>query len=70
MGRLSYQPALGWGRKKGMHDQPICPESGSTALIESGLFTHGTWVHSLTCWTCSQCREIVAVAGVSESLDG
>jgi hypothetical protein len=38
-----------------------CPECGSDDLIESGVFTHGTWIRRLTCLTCSECCAIFAV---------
>ncbi len=53
-----------------MYDPPICPECGSDHMIKSGMFTHGTWVYALTCWTCGNCRAVVAVAGVSEAAAG
>ena len=31
-------------------------------MIESGVFEHGTWIRTLTCWTCLDCKTIVAVA--------
>jgi hypothetical protein len=39
-----------------------CPECSSTQLIESGVFTHGTWIRTLTCLTCSECSAIFAVS--------
>jgi hypothetical protein len=30
-------------------------------MVASGVFEHGTWIHRLTCWTCRECRSIVAV---------
>ena len=38
-----------------------CQECGSSTWIESGVFEHGTWIRTLTCWTCTQCRTIIAV---------
>ena len=42
-------------------EQIVCSECGSTSLISSGVFEHGTWIHRLTCWTCRDCRTIFAV---------
>lgn len=44
-----------------MSEQIVCTECGSTSLISSGVFEHGTWIHRLTCWTCRDCRTIFAV---------
>jgi hypothetical protein len=38
-----------------------CHECGSSELIEQGVYTHGTWIRTLTCWTCSECSTIVSV---------
>jgi hypothetical protein len=45
----------------GMNDNSACPECGSRALVASGVFEHGTWILRLTCWTCRDCRAIVAI---------
>jgi len=42
-------------------DQIVCSECGSDSLVASGVFEHGTWIQRLTCWTCRDCRAIVAV---------
>jgi hypothetical protein len=39
----------------------LCPECGSDSFVESGVFEHGTWIRKLTCWTCNDCRAIVAI---------
>jgi hypothetical protein len=44
-----------------MTDHEVCPACGSESLVASGVFEHGTWIHRLTCWTCSDCRTIVAI---------
>jgi len=44
-----------------MSDHEVCPACGSGSLVASGVFEHGTWIHRLTCWTCSDCRTIVAI---------
>jgi len=40
----------------------VCPECGSGSLVASGVYEHGTWIHRLTCWMCSDCHTVVAVA--------
>jgi hypothetical protein len=45
----------------GMNEYSACPECGSRALVASGVFEHGTWILRLTCWTCRDCRSVVAV---------
>jgi hypothetical protein len=45
----------------GMNEHSACPECGSQALVASGVFEHGTWILRLTCWTCRDCRSIVAI---------
>jgi hypothetical protein len=42
-------------------DQIVCSECGSTSLVASGVFEHGTWIQRLTCWTCRDCQAVVAV---------
>ncbi len=44
-----------------VNEQIVCSECGSTSLISSGVFEHGTWILRLTCWTCRDCRTIFAV---------
>jgi transcription elongation factor Elf1 len=44
-----------------MSELKACPECGSESLVASGVFEHGTWIHRLTCWTCRECRSIVAI---------
>jgi hypothetical protein len=44
-----------------MNENSACPECGSKALVASGVFEHGTWILRLTCWTCRDCRSIVAI---------
>jgi ribosomal protein S27AE len=44
-----------------MSEQKACPECGSESLVASGVFEHGTWILRLTCWTCKDCRSIVAI---------
>jgi hypothetical protein len=38
-----------------------CPECGSLELIEQGVYTHGTWIRTLTCVTCRECSTIVSL---------
>ena len=45
----------------GMNEDSACPECGSKALVASGVFEHGTWILRLTCWTCRDCRSVIAV---------
>jgi hypothetical protein len=45
----------------GVTEQIMCIECGSTSLVASGVFEHGTWIHRLTCWTCRDCQTIFAV---------
>ncbi len=45
----------------GMSEHSLCPECGSDSLVASGVFEHGTWIHRLTCWTCRDCRSVVAI---------
>ena len=45
----------------GMNEHSACPECGSESLIAAGAFDHGTWTLRLTCWTCRDCRSIVAI---------
>jgi hypothetical protein len=44
-----------------MNERIVCTECGSESLVASGVFEHGTWIHRLTCWTCQDCRSIVAI---------
>jgi hypothetical protein len=44
-----------------MNEHSACLECGSNALVASGVFEHGTWILRLTCWTCRDCRSIIAV---------
>jgi hypothetical protein len=44
-----------------MNEQTACPDCGSNALVASGAFGHGTWILRLTCWTCRDCRNVVAI---------
>jgi hypothetical protein len=44
-----------------MNEHIVCTECGSESLVASGVFEHGTWIHRLTCWTCRDCRSIVAI---------
>jgi ribosomal protein S27AE len=44
-----------------MNEQTACPDCGSTSLMASGAFEHGTWILRLTCWTCRECRAVVAI---------
>jgi transposase-like protein len=44
-----------------MSEQIRCPECGSSNLVASGVYEHGTWIHRLTCWTCRDCQSIVAL---------
>jgi hypothetical protein len=44
-----------------MNEDSACPECGSKALVASGVFEHGTWILRLTCWTCRDCRSVIAV---------
>jgi len=37
-----------------------CPACGSGSLVASGVYEHGTWTYRFTCWTCRDCRTIVA----------
>lgn len=46
-----------------------CPECGSGQLIESGVFTHGTWIRTLTCLTCSECSSVFAIADDVEQVE-
>ncbi len=45
----------------GMSEHNVCPECGSESLVASGVLEHGTWVRKLTCWTCRDCRAIIAI---------
>ncbi len=45
----------------GMSSSPSCQACGSQSMIEFAVFEHGTWVRKLTCWTCTDCRTVVAV---------
>jgi hypothetical protein len=42
-------------------DNNVCGECGSGSLVASGVFEHGTWIHRLTCWTCLDCRSVLAI---------
>ncbi len=51
--RLADDPA--------MTEQSVCTECGSDSLVVSGVLEAGTWIQRLTCWTCKDCRSIVAI---------
>ncbi len=42
-------------------EENVCGECGSGSLVASGVFEHGTWIHRLTCWTCLDCRSVLAI---------
>ncbi len=44
-----------------MSERNVCPECGSGSLVASGVLEHGTWIHRLTCWTCRDCRSVLAI---------
>ena len=45
-----------------MSEHNVCGDCGSEDLVAVGVFEHATWIYRLTCWTCRDCRSVLAAA--------
>jgi hypothetical protein len=45
-----------------MSEHNVCGDCGSEDLVAVGVFEHAKWIYRLTCWTCRDCRTVVAAA--------